>query len=493
MGYRTAASHISKDPVKRARQLANLKPGGKKIYPDVPKGPGLDTAYKTDIVRFCEEQFRIPETRKPVKLFDWQKEEILHPMFQSKPLPTLAILGMTKKSGKSTIAAMIAAWKLFCGEPYGEIYLAARDKEQASWIIFDKVLKAIGMNAEMAKRAKCTRESIENKKTGTVVRPLSCDVSAAGLNPSLTIFDELWSYEHEHMKAFYDEMTTVPTRKNPLTLIVSYAGYDEDSLLYELYQKGLAGDDPRMFFYWSHKNRCPWQTPEYLETQQKRLRPATYRRLHMNEWTAGQESFCTADEILACTDGAFRGGKAPQGIYLGIDIGLKHDCSAVAGVTPEDEGVRLVDHELYVPRKQVLKIEETVERTILELHKRYQIRKAFYDPYQFERSAQSLRAKGIRCVEYPQTVSNTVRMSETLSTLLQNQRLKLYPSAEVKAHLLNARAKETERGWRIVKSKKSKKIDLAVAMAMACQAAVGGIAQGGPRIRWIPAPEEEDE
>jgi phage terminase large subunit-like protein len=122
--------------------------------------------------------------------------------------------------------------------------------------------------------------------------------SAAGLNPSLVIFDELWTYTHPHMLNFYDEMTTVPTRENPLTLIVSYAGYDEDSLLYELCEKGKAGDDPRFFYYWTHENFAPWVTEEYLATQRKRLRPGTYARLHEARWTAGEEAFCTRRIIL---------------------------------------------------------------------------------------------------------------------------------------------------------------------------------------------------
>ena len=64
------------------------------------------------------------------------------------------------------------------------------------------------------------------------------------MNPSLVIFDELWAYEDtESMNArkFFDELTTVPTRKQPLTLIVTYAGFDEDSLLHEIYKRGLDG------------------------------------------------------------------------------------------------------------------------------------------------------------------------------------------------------------------------------------------------------------
>jgi phage terminase large subunit-like protein len=489
-GYRSAESYRARTPEAKERQLAGLKKGwGKKGAKKKLQDGGHDLdrpEYKDNICLFAEREFHIPETGQAIKLFDWEKRDILQPLFHDGRDYTLAIVSMAKKNGKSTLAALVAAWRLFCGEDMGEIYIAARDKDQGTWIIFDKLLKAIRMNREMFNRSRITVDSVENKRTGTVLRCLPCDVSCSGLNPSLVIFDELWSYEYEGMRRFYDEMTTVPTRQKPLTLIVTYAGYDQESLLYELYEKGQAGDDPFMFFYWSHENKAPWVTAEYLETQRKRLRPSTYARLHENRWTSGEEAFCTQEQYQACVSGSLLRGdvsRADEGVYVGVDIGLKHDCSAIAAVSVHGEDICLVAHELFVPKgKAPLELEETVEAAILALSSRCSIRQVFYDPYQFQRSAQALRAKGVPCQEYAQTVGNTVKMSETLSTLIQNKRLRLYPSREVRAHLLNAKAKETERGWRLVKRKASKKIDLAVAVALACQAVVESGMRGRPGI-----------
>lgn len=37
--------------------------------------------YNTDIIAFLEEQFILPETGKLIRLEEWQKEEILKPLF----------------------------------------------------------------------------------------------------------------------------------------------------------------------------------------------------------------------------------------------------------------------------------------------------------------------------------------------------------------------------------------------------------------------------
>ena len=275
MPYIPKDKFISQDPNKRMAQLQNLVQNRMRRArkPAIEPIRITDPEYKTNIIKFGDEQFFIPETKKPIILTEWQEEEILRPLFYGDREYTMALIGETKKSGKSTLAALIAMWFLYCGEDYSEIYLAARDKDQASWIVFSKLVKAIEMNKYALIQAKITKDSIEIPRTGSVCRCLPTDISCAGLNPNLVVFDELWSYEYESMKNFFEEMTTVPTRKNPMALIVTYAGYDDESLLYQLYKKGMElekNPDPTFFFYWEGENkipinRMPWQTEKYLK------------------------------------------------------------------------------------------------------------------------------------------------------------------------------------------------------------------------------------
>src|SRR5262249_39390338 len=50
-----------------------------------------------------------------------------------------------------------------------------------------------------------------------------------------------------------------------------------------------------LFMFWSHTPRMPWQTPAYYAEQQRDLRPATFARLHRNEWVAAEGVFITPD------------------------------------------------------------------------------------------------------------------------------------------------------------------------------------------------------
>lgn len=472
MPYIAKEKYLGKTPESRERQLVNLKRGRlKQAMKAEAKAPRFDDpVYKDDIIKFGEQHFFIPETKQPIILQDFQKKDILEPLFYAKKRPTMGLIGQTKKSGKSTIAAMIASWFLFQGENYSEVYLAARDKDQASWIVFSKLVKAIRMNPQMLARCKITSDSVELPHKGSILRCLPTDISASGLNPNLVVFDELWSYEHESMTRFFEELTTVPTRKRPLILIVTYAGFDEDSLLYQLYQKGLRGGDPTFFFYWDHGNKMPWQTEKYLEQQRNRLRANTFLRLHENRWTSSEEAFIDMRDWDICADSGHKPALPNKRIpiIVGVDIGISHDSCAVVAVTKEENRISLVCHRKWQPtKKNPIDLEETVEAYIKKLADNYTVREVRFDPFQFHRSAMTLEKSGIKMVEFPQTSDRLISMSQNLYDLVSGHNLLLYQDREIRQHALKATAKETPRGWRLTKKKASHKIDLIIALAMA--------------------------
>jgi phage terminase large subunit-like protein len=133
---------------------------------------------------------------------------------------------------------------------------------------------------------------------------------------------------------------------------------------------------------------------------------------------------------------------------------------------------------------------------VLDLRKRHRIARVYADPYQFMESLQFLQAKMGESVvqEFPQTQANCTIMGEELYSLIKGRNLIAYPDSDVRAHVLNATGIETPRGFRIAKEKASKKIDLAVALAMAaCAALRAGKPVTNPhafpvgvgRVKWL--------
>ena len=133
--------------------------------------------------------------------------------------------------------------------------------------------------------------------------------------------------------------------------------------------------------------------------------------------------------------------------------------------------MRLIWHRIFQPQPDdPLDFEATVERTLLEMRGRYEVRELRYDPYQLVAVAQRLTAVGLPMVEFPQTVPNLTEASTNLYELIKGRNLTVYPDEEMRLSVSHAVALETSRGWRIAKEKVSHKIDVVVALA---QAALG--------------------
>jgi len=501
--FRTKESHCANTPEAKARTQEGLR-----RYREREKTPIADyftvQKYRKDIIQFAEEQFYIPETRKPIILQPFQKEEIFLPLFYGDRPYTMALIGEPKKSGKSCLASLIASWYLYtqgirAGQDV-EVLLCAADKDMASWVVFNKLVKSIKMNDKMFRQAKITTDSITIPSKNSVVRVLATDVSAAGQNADLVVFDELYLYRYEGMKDFFEVLTTVPTKPHPLILIVTTAGFtdDEDDLLFSLYTKGLnlpKKPDPSFYFWWDEgpeANKMPWQTEKYLNQQRGRLREGTFQRFHYNYWTSGLEVFINSEDLDACIDNKLRPPLPSKSIdiVVGCDIGLRHDTTALVSLTRKDNKIQLVDCKTFQGRigKEV-QLEEQVEEYILKLAKNFNLTEVLFDPYQFIRSAQALSAKGIKMTEFPQTLDRLTQMSQNLYDLIRGGNIVFFKHKELRKHLLSAKAKESNRGWRLIKAKASSKIDISVALAMSAQGIVNsGIESGGCRVRWLEEP-----
>lgn len=318
----------------------------------------------------------------------------------------------------------------------------------------------------------------------------------AGSNHGLTSWDELWGYTSEKAVRLWEEMTPVPTRRNSIRFISTYAGFENESqLLWQLYLQAVGTDEhpsgqgervhptlpiyanraARVIAYWDHAPRMPWQTEAYLSAQRRTLRRNTYLRLHENRWTTAESPFITSELWDACVRPDLTPQLASTGrVYVGLDAAPKHDRSAGVVVQLVGSRVRLVTHRIWkATPEEPLDIEETIEAWLLELQQRHSIGRVYADPYQLHRTITSLSRNGYPIEEFPQTEANLTLMGQNLFDLIKGRNLEVYAAADdLRTHALNAVAIEKTRGWKLAKEKTGKKIDGVVALAMACVATV---------------------
>ena len=110
-----------------------------------------------------------------------------------------------------------------------------------------------------------------------------------------------------------------------------------------------------------------------------------------------------------------------EALYVGIDVGIKHDNAARVAVKWDENGEKLilVSHSIWKPTPgRPLGLENTVEDDLRELNEQNDIVEIFADPYQMHRSITTLQAAGVPIKEYAQTQANCTLMGQTLFDLL---------------------------------------------------------------------------
>jgi phage terminase large subunit-like protein len=465
-----------------------------------------------------------------LQLFPFQKEILSRALGFNADTGLLTfetvIYSTIKKSGKTALAAAVAAWYIEEAPAGTEAYCIANDLEQAE----GRVMRDVKFHFQMRIQ---NNDSFFNEMTGEndVYTEKNCKLtlyridfsngsfiqalaqsyrSVAGSRHALTVWDELWGVSSELSRRVWDEMTPIPTVPNSLRFIATYAGFENESdLLWDLYLQGVdqseheqgrgtrikgMGDLPcyanrRHFTYWDHEPRLPWQTQEYYDDQMNSLRPAAFLRLHMNQWVTSHEAFIPIEwwDMAAKTfhapatlwnDHPFR--YFP--IYIGVDAGIKRDSTAMVAVAYDSKRGKIgqLFHKIWTPSQgDQVDLDVTVEKELTEMYNKFNVVSIVYDPTHLLQTMLRLKGRGLPTKEFQQTVPNMTAASQLLYDLFKSRNFETYPDEDMRRHIQMAVAETTSRGFRIVKSRVSKRhhIDGAVALAMACFEAVnnGGV------------------
>ena len=176
----------------------------------------------------------------PFTLMDWQRDEIIRPLFGWKRKDGLrkyrtAYIEIPRKNGKSTLSAGIALYLLLADGEFGaEVYSAAGDREQAR-IVFEDCKAMISLVPALKKRLKTYKNSIIAEGLNSSYKVLSADAdSKHGFNAHAIIFDELHTQPNRDL---WDVLTTsTGAREQPMVVAITTAGYDRNSICYEQHE-----------------------------------------------------------------------------------------------------------------------------------------------------------------------------------------------------------------------------------------------------------------
>lgn len=435
---------------------------------------------------------------KLLELRGWQKELLKHALARREDgrfRHRTALVGMSRKNGKSALAASMGLAGLTLGGNGSEIYSCAADRDQAR-IVFGTAKRMIELDEELSSMFTLYRDAIEFKDKGSVYRVLSAEAySKEGLNPSpLVIFDEV------HAQPSWELWNVLSlaggARADSLLLGITTAGVKtqsngQDSLCYSLYQYGqkiVKGEtkDPSFFFSWweptqpeaDHRDESLWieANPgfndivdrEEMQSAVLRTPEAEFRTKRLNcfvntsvAWlpTGAWEALKDEDrfpepgeDVILAFDGAFSNDSTALVMWL---LGGEKPHLMVVGLweRPDD-----AEQGWHIP---VAEVEETIVSTFRD--ERFNVKEIVFDPARWQRTFMVLDEEGLPVVSYPNSAANMVPATQKFYEAVVNQSFTHDGDERLARHIANCVTKQSSRGVMVAKASSRRKVDAAVA------------------------------
>lgn len=319
---------------------------------------------------------------KSFKLMEWQKERIIKPLFGTlNPDGTrqyrTCYVEVPRKNGKTELGAAAGLYLLFADEEAGaQIYSAAGDRGQAS-LVFNAASPMVRQARALSTRSKIidSQKRIAVFSTNSFYQVLSAEAySKHGLNAHGILVDELHTQTNRDL---WDVLTTsTGARSQPLIFVMTTAGYDRNSIGWEIHDyalkvsKGIIDDPTFLSVIYSAPEEADWTDEDVwyscnpalgefrnideMRTLCKRAQetPAlemTFRRLYLNQWVNSVTRWLPMDKWDACKSKVDLTELEGRECYAGLDLASTTDLTALSYVFPYEGGRYKVLMRYWIP------------------------------------------------------------------------------------------------------------------------------------------------
>lgn len=369
------------------------------------------------------------------------------------------------------------------GEAGAQVYSCAGDRKQAS-IVFDEAKRMVRAEPELSDIIRVQRWHLEGPNH-SIYRVLSADAELQqGLNPSFVIFDEVHVQPNRDL---WDAMVLgMGARRRPMIVGITTAGYDRDSLAWDLYERGKRGE---LFFWWKEPSdpNADWLDPEVWAeanpalgdflfpeavAEDARITPeSSFRRYHLNQWTSTYAAWLPHGAWEAIADRARTFDPAEPFVAF-LDGSWANDSTGIVASTLDRPHLSVLGH--WEPAQELGHVDmASIEARVRAVLAMPGCQGLAFDPARFQDFFARLEAEGLPVVEWPtNSLARMVPACQDFYTAVMERTVSHDGDPRLAAHIGHAVLKEDHRGPRIVKEAKSskRKIDLAVC-------AVGALAE----------------
>ncbi len=416
-------------------------------------------------------------------LQDWQREKIIRPLFGTlNPDGTrqyrTAYIELPRKNGKTTLAASIALYLLYADSEIGaEIYSAANDRQQAS-LVFNEAAAMVRQEPNLfnISRISNSTKRIVYYKYNSFYLAISAEAFTKwGINAHGIVYDELHASPDREL---WDTLTTsTGARRQPLTVIITTAGYDRNSICFEQHDysikvlKGIVEDPTHFAVIYAAPDDADWKLEEIWRAANPALgtfrkidelrtlcrkaqeTPAlemTFRRLYLNQWVNSAERWLPMDAWDACNGQVDIKSLQGRTCYAGLDLSSTTDLTALSLVFAADDGTCDVLTHFWIPgdtavekerkdrvpyrtwaKKGLITLTEGnvidykyVQHTLEQLREKYDIAEVAFDRWGATKLSQDLTDAGFLMVPFGQGFGSMSAPTKELMNLVLSKKIR---------------------------------------------------------------------
>jgi phage terminase large subunit-like protein len=210
-----------------------------------------------------------------------------------------------------------------------------------------------------------------------------------------------------------------------------------------------------------------------------------FRIFRLGQWYEGVDSWLGSEgrkvwDALTSPWGFIEG--APT--WVGVDVGLKRDSTAVVAVQKREDGRFHAVCKLWIPRADEPVDTTDVMRYLRELDDRYKLRAVSFDPRFFDVPAKYLEDEGLPMSEVPQSLERMTPAIGNLYEAIQKGEITHDGEEPFAQQVMNAVPRFNERGFTLAKGKSRGRIDACIALSLAMAEANNQKAVPEPLVAW---------
>lgn len=440
----------------------------------------------------------------PFRLIPWQRralEEIFGRVDDDgRRAVSLAYIEMPKKNGKTEFAAGLCLYMLATDPMPGcQVYGAAASQKQAL-LVFRAAAQMVEHSPLLREQLKVLRSTyriVRRDAPDSFYAAIAADGDMSdGINPRCVVADELHRWRTRKQLENWEVLVRggIARRNRPLVVAITTAGSrDQSPLAWRMHEKAveqLSGGayDPSFYaLVYGAPNDSDWQNEStwiaanpsltchggFLELERLReiyassmsdsVSQAAFRRYHLNMWDQLEDRVVPMADWDACcgdwkahsfeglrTDHEFLARWVDRPCYVGIDIAMTTDLSAVAAVFPDHDGGYSVLPFYWLPGEAISEREakdgvpysvwvregwlETCSGNVIDLrliHDRlkwlgemFAVEEFCFDRYNSREISVQMTAEGYPCCEVPQVYTHLSAPTKKLLALISQHKLR---------------------------------------------------------------------